>query len=80
MASFCMRVDVIGMLMRGKKAYQGMASHDNGQPMTTKETKHYLLTELAQGHRFLPMGDCDNWDEVNGKCLGHEEGKEAPNA
>ncbi len=31
-----------------------------------------LEAMLAKGWRYLPMGKCNHWDPVEGKCLGHE--------
>lgn len=43
---------------------------EEGNHPTLTEFKKYLNEEIAKGHRFLPVPECDNFDPVKG-CLGH---------
>jgi hypothetical protein len=40
--------------------------------LTEREAKAELLDMLANGQRFMVMGQCDNFDPNIG-CKGHEE-------
>ena len=37
---------------------------------TVKEVRDFLKGQLAMGRRFLPYGECDNFDYQTG-CKGH---------
>lgn len=44
----------------------------NGHPlMKVAEIKRFLEHQKDLGRKFLPCGDCDNFDYQNG-CLGHD--------
>lgn len=47
-------------------------SRDDGTPASLREAESFLLDRLALGERFLPIGECDNFDHQKG-CLGHDD-------
>jgi hypothetical protein len=68
-----MRVDLEGNLAnlrRSRKRYCEWT--DDGGPVERVVAILWIEKWIAQGWRFMPMGDCDHWDPVAGKCLGHE--------
>lgn len=69
MRAIHLRLDIRGAIRN--RAFEGFA-HDDGRPMTRDEAFHALCDALAAGRRFLPVGDCDNWDSVEERCRGHE--------
>jgi hypothetical protein len=72
---FHMRMDVRGFLRNNAypKDYRDVFTHDSGRPMTPSEAHDELLNHIQQGHNFIPMGECDNFDFVEKGCLGHDE-------
>lgn len=68
-----MRMDIAGALRNWSDSQaKGCYQHDDGTPMSPRVAKADLENRLALGHRFLPCGDCDNFDPENG-CMGHED-------
>ena len=67
---------VEGPLMNWKKADWKRAclwfQKDDGSKFTPDELKQAFLDELAQGHKVIKIGDCDNFDYTKG-CLGHPD-------
>ncbi len=49
---------------------------DNGNLLTEEEAKSIVLNLQAQGHKLLPIGECDAFDPFGKGCPGHEQ-KEA---
>lgn len=43
---------------------------DGRRLKTTKEVRSFLQEQLEMGRRFLPCGECDNFDYQTG-CRGH---------
>lgn len=39
---------------------------------TVKEVRAFLRAQLALGRKYLPYGECDNFDYQTG-CKGHEK-------
>jgi hypothetical protein len=74
-------MDVANYLARHhrKRDYERMFQHRDGRRMSADEAKSYLLEMLAQGKRFIPVGECDNFD-FNSGCKGHEQSEEAVSA
>ena len=69
--SFHMALDVKGALTNWKmNDFRGMFKTDDGRTMSPREAKQALLDALSDGHLFIPIGDCDNFDPKKG-CLGH---------
>lgn len=73
-----MRWDVRGLLRRplsylGKQGFR----HDDGRKATGAEVRDWLLDELAKGHNYIPLGQCDNFDYKEKGCLGHEHPDES---
>ena len=67
-----MSINIRGMLRHFKgRSMKGLMTKDDGTPASDEEVKIELYNHLAQGHNAIPMGHCDNFDYVNGKCLGH---------
>lgn len=48
----------------------GGLQHNDGRPMTRDEAFDALCDCLKLGKEYVPIGECDNWDEEKG-CLGH---------
>jgi hypothetical protein len=69
-ASYCMGVDIAGLLINGKKAYKGLVSDDNDNELSPRDTRAWLVDQLQKGRKVLPMGECENWDYQTG-CQGH---------
>lgn len=57
----------------------GIATDDDGNPISGREFKAYLRKCLKKGWRLIPMGnDCEGFDHQNG-CPGHPlHGPELP--
>ena len=49
-------------------------SHSDGRPMTRGEVFDSLCDALKAGKEYIPVGECDNWDEKEGQCRGHDVG------
>lgn len=62
-----MRLDIRGCIANRDF---GWFTNDDGTPASEREALGFLLDHVAQGHLYLPMGDCDNFDFQTG-CLGH---------
>ena len=45
---------------------------NDGKKMSADELKDLFLSELSQGHKVVPVGECDNFCYKIG-CMGHEE-------
>lgn len=56
--------------IRWAKELCGCIEVDGRTLNTEKEVCDYLRGQLALGRKYLPMGDCDNFDYQQG-CLGH---------
>lgn len=68
-----MSIDIRGFLTHYKgRSMKGLMTKDDGTPATDEEVRIELYTHLGKGHTAIPMGHCDNFDYVNGKCLGHD--------
>lgn len=65
-----MRLDIRGAL-RNPDALRSF-TRDDGTEASEEESRAFLLTKFAQGHDFLPMGDCEGFDPKTG-CPGHEK-------
>lgn len=71
MVIFHASLDVRRYLKAPKKALQHLFKHPCGtRSMSADEARDALLDELAQGHDFIPVGQCDNFDFKTG-CKGH---------
>ena len=68
---FCLSVK--GALKNWKaKDFRKMFRHEDGRLMTPYEARCALIDELAKGHEYIPMSECDNFDFKQG-CLGHDD-------
>lgn len=69
--TYHMRIDVRGAIanLRGWPT-EPSGYRDHGREITRAEARDGLLDELAKGHDYLPLGECDNFDFKSG-CLGH---------
>lgn len=63
-----MRLDVAGALANGH-GWKWVTGAD-GRPVKKRDAVRWLLARLSEGKRFLPIGECDNFDDNEG-CLGH---------
>jgi len=73
-----MRIDVRGALRNWHDSeWRNCVRDNNGKMLTPTEVKDGFLEELAQGHDYLPLGDCDNFDFKEG-CKGHPVSAEVP--
>jgi hypothetical protein len=68
--SYCMGIEVKGAILNWKKRQLACITDDEGNSLKPRAARLWLLEELEQGHKMLPMGDCDNWDYTTG-CQGH---------
>ena len=51
---------------------RGCITTENGNVLNSSdEVREFLKEQLAQGKKYLPCGDCDNFDYQQG-CKGHE--------
>ena len=64
-------LDIKGSL-RNPGILKGVITYNGKKLNTEKEIKDFLQYQLSLGRKFLPMGDCDNFDYQTG-CMGHEE-------
>lgn len=68
MKSMHMRLDIKGAIMR--KAFDGF-QYPDGRPMSRRVAETHLKYELAMGKKYLPVGNCPDFDPQTG-CPGHE--------
>jgi hypothetical protein len=52
------------------KKMNGIFFDDNGNAMTDAEARIALQERLDAGDKYIPSGNCDNFDPQKG-CLGH---------
>lgn len=57
--------------IKNAKDLRGCITVDGKTLNTTAEVKNFLKGQLDMGRKFLPYGDCDNFDYQKG-CLGHD--------
>lgn len=62
-------LDVVGGI-RNARILKGCITVDGRKLVYVKDIRRFLFEELVQGHRCLPMAECDNFDYQRG-CLGH---------
>ncbi len=54
-----------------KKDWKRSMTNETGRFLTPDECYQFLLDELSEGKKCIPIGECDNFDYQKG-CLGHE--------
>lgn len=64
-----MRLDVRGAISNGTG--WKWFSDSEGNPATKADATAWLLDRLAEGKRFLPIGNCEGFDYATGTCPGH---------
>lgn len=71
--SYCMGVDVKGVLTNWKKKDLAklFIDEETGRYDSAEEARSQLMDMLSEGKLVVPMGECDNWDYRTG-CKGHE--------
>ena len=72
---FHMSVSIEGLLAMNDARMKRMLNSvkdENGRQPTLREFRQYLNQEWSNGHRLLPVPECDNFDPVKG-CLGHND-------
>jgi hypothetical protein len=57
----------------------GWFTNDDGTPASEDEALDFLLDHVAQGHRVIPIGECDNFDWQKG-WKGHATPAPDPSA
>jgi hypothetical protein len=68
------RLDVRGFLLNSMTARDlSIFVHADGRPMTRGEAVDFLIGHIKQGHDYLPVGDCDNFNYLKGMCQGHPQ-------
>ncbi len=72
MTRYHLALDVRGALKQDNKFLRGLMTDDLGRTLTANEVKDELMDALAAGKLFLPIGDCNNFDDQRG-CLGHPD-------
>lgn len=64
-------LDVRGAIMWPDKKLRRMVADENGDFLPPRETRAWLMDQLAQGRDVLPIGKaCDGFDYKSG-CPGH---------
>jgi hypothetical protein len=66
-----MRLDVAGAIANG--VGWKWVSDAAGNPVGKREAIAWLAARLAEGKRFLPVGDCEGFDFSTGHCPGHKD-------
>lgn len=65
-------LDIRGALLNWVDSeWIGVVTDDDGRKLSPREAKARLLDELANGKKFLPIGECEGFDYQTG-CPGHE--------
>jgi hypothetical protein len=62
-----MRLDIAGAIRN--KAFNGF-TNGKGRDLTRQEAHDQLRLMLHEGHKFMPLGDCEGFDPQTG-CPGH---------
>ena len=70
-----MCISVRGVLCKSDREleteFRDAVTDDNGRKCTTaKQIRNVFFDELAKGHEYVPLGNCDNFDYKAG-CRGH---------
>jgi len=63
-----MSLSIAGALKN--KMFRGF-SDDNGRALRAKEVRLMLIDLFNKGHRYMPIGECDNFDPFSEGCRGH---------
>lgn len=64
-------INITGFLRASKrKSLKGLFTNDEGKELSDREARNYLNECLAKGWKYIPTGDCDNFDHQTG-CQGH---------
>jgi hypothetical protein len=67
-----MCIDIRGMLKWPKRRLRNIVSDDHGRYLSADAARDWLLDQLAEGKRVLPLADpCEGFDYQKG-CPGHE--------
>ena len=67
-----LKMDIKGCLRNNSdKDLKGMFQDDTGKDVPVEKAKEFLNECLSKGWKFIPVGDCDNFDYQKG-CLGHK--------
>lgn len=57
--------------LKNAKAFVGCIETEDGKTLNTvAEVKAFFKEQLAMGRKYLPYGECDNFDYQHG-CKGH---------
>jgi hypothetical protein len=70
-----MSLSVEGAMHWPARLRKDLLQDEDGRALSAAETLKTLRGLFAEGVRYLPIGNCDNFDDQQG-CLGHpaEEG------
>ena len=68
-----MRLDIRGCLKNTAypSGFRDLVRDDDGNTLSPEDAREWLLDELAKGHKFLPVSDCEGFSFETG-CPGHE--------
>ena len=71
---FHLKLDIKGCLLNWDRERMERVFTDYlGRELSDWDARNYLLDELANGHRVLPVGGpCDGFDYSGGGCPGHD--------
>lgn len=61
--------------VRHPEPFVGFILVDGKRLNSKDEVRLFMNNQLAQGHKLLPCGECDNFDYEKG-CQGHPERRE----
>ena len=65
-----MKMDINGCLMRSDNEIDGIMTDNSGNELSAPEIRKRLKECLGKGWKYIPVGECDNFDYQTG-CMGH---------
>jgi hypothetical protein len=65
-----MQLDVAGALRNGGTSLDGLQDTAQGRTLDREEARLALIDMLADGVKYIPVGDCPTFDPATG-CPGH---------
>jgi len=69
MIHMCM--NIAGWLRNHPKGQKGLFNREDGSFLTAKESRTWMLYQQSLGRKYIPLGECDNFDYQTG-CKGHK--------
>lgn len=74
-----MTINIAGILgpRWKRKSLRGLFEDEDGRILSNTEAREMLSEMLAEGKKYFPIGDCQNFDYQKG-CPGHSNEKDKP--